>query len=137
MDHTDPDVTKMLTEVDEEAFELAIENTPLRNTHPIFRERALKDYKKVLQQSTDPKKRYVAAANAVLMGQLDAHSALIQYLDECSPERIRELAQRELKTLLFEALTSDPVWRTKFAIRASARGSACRWRLAHLHHVDR
>ena len=127
--NTDSDVTKKLTEVDEEAFEMAIENTPLRNTHPIFRERALKVYEKVLQQSIDPRKRYMAAANAVLMGRRDAQPALIEYLDECSSERIRELAQRELKTLL-EALTSDPGWRTKFVLQRVREGAldAGEWR---------
>ena len=120
--NTDDDTTKLLTEIDDEAFEVAIESTPLRSTHPLFRDRALKVYRKVLQESTDPKKRYTAAANAVLMGQADAHPALMQYLDECSVERIRELAQRELRPLL-ERLSSDPDWRTQFVIRRMREGA--------------
>jgi hypothetical protein len=119
--NTDAETTKLLTEVDDNAFELAIEGAPLRNTHPIFRERALEIYRRVLQESTDPQKRYVAAANAVLMKQEDAHPALMQYLDECSPERIQELARRELKPLL-DALSSDPAWRERFVIRRVREG---------------
>jgi hypothetical protein len=120
--NTDPETTKLLTELDDDAFELAIVDAPVRNTHPIFRERALKIYRKVLQESTDPQKRYVAAANAVLMKQEDAHPALMQYLDECSPERVQELARRELKPLL-EALFSDLVWRERFVIRRVREGA--------------
>jgi len=119
--NTDPETTKLLTEVDDKAFELAMEDAPLRNTHPIFRERALKVYERILQQSTDSQKRYVAAANAVLMNQANARPALMQYLDECSPERVQELARRELKPLL-DALSFDPAWRERFVIRRVREG---------------
>lgn len=114
--NTDAETTKLLTEIDDETFETAIEGAPLRIVHSIFRSRALEVYKKVLRDSSDPEKRYIAAANAVLLGQADAHSVLMEYLDGCSAERMRALAQRELR-LLLETLSSDQAWRSTFLIR--------------------
>jgi hypothetical protein len=119
--NTDEETTRLLTGIDEEAFEAAIESTPLRNTHPIFRARALTVYRKVLRESADPEKRFMAAGNAVLMGELDAQPVLTEYLDQCSADRVRALAQRELRPLL-EALSSDPAWRTGWVIRRVLEG---------------
>jgi hypothetical protein len=120
--NTDEETTRLLTGVDEQAFEIAVETTPLRNTHPIFRTRALAVYKKVLRESSDPEKRFMAAGNAVLMGELDARPALVQYLDQCDTDRVRALAQRELRPLL-DALSFDPAWRTTWVIRRVLEGA--------------
>jgi len=55
------------------------------------------------------------------MNQANARPALMQYLDECSPERVQELARRELKPLL-DALSFDPAWRERFVIRRVREG---------------
>jgi hypothetical protein len=120
--NTDAETTKMLKEVDDETFETAIEDTALRSVHPIFRSRALNVYNKVLKESVDAAKRYIAAANAVLLGQTDAHSVLMEYLDGSTPDRVRALAQRELRPML-EALSSDPAWRSEFVIRYVREGA--------------
>jgi len=120
--NTDADTTRLLAEVDDETFETAIAGAPLRMVHPIFRSRALEVYKKILRDSVDPENRYIAAANAVLLGQADAHSVLMDYLDGCSAERVRALAQRELRSLL-EALSSDSAWRSAFVIRNVRAGA--------------
>ena len=115
--NTDDETTKLLMEVDEPAFEAAIERVPIRYTHPIFRARALQVYRRILAESSDPAKRLMAAGNAVLMGQSQAHAALRVCLDECSVDRVRQMDQRELRPLL-EALTSDDL---AFRLDCSAR----------------
>ena len=120
--NTDEETTRLLTEVDEEAFEDAIESTPLRNTHPIFRTRALTVYRKVLRESSDPEKRFKAAGNAVLMGEFNAQPVLREYFDQCSADRVRALAQRELRPLL-DALSFDPAWRTTWVIHRVLEGA--------------
>lgn len=126
--NTDEETTRLLTGVDEQAFEIAVETAPLRNTHPIFRTRALGVYKKVLRESSDPEKRFMAAGNAVLMGELDARPALVQYLDQCDTDRVRSLALRELRPLL-DALSFDHAWRTTWVIRRVLEGAlgAAEW----------
>ena len=120
--NTDDETTKLLMEVDEPAFEAAIERVPIRHTHLIFRARALQVYRRILAESSDPAKRLMAAGNAVLMGQLDAHAALRECLDECSTDRVRQMDQRELRPLL-EALTSDRVWRSDWIVRRLLEGA--------------
>jgi hypothetical protein len=109
-------------EVDEPTFEAVIERVPIRHTHPIFRARALQVYRRILAEPSDPAKRLMAAGNAVLMGQLDAHAALRECLDECSTDRVRQMDQRELRPLL-EALTSDRVWRSDWIVRRVLEGA--------------
>jgi hypothetical protein len=46
----------------------------------------------------------------------------MDYLDGCSAERVRALAQRELRPLL-EALSSDPAWRSAFVVRNVRAGA--------------
>jgi hypothetical protein len=87
--NTDDETTRLLMDVDEAAFEAAVERVPLRYTHPIFRTRALEVYRRILAESSDPVKRFMTAGNAVLMGQLDAHAALRECLDRCSTDRVR------------------------------------------------
>jgi Fe2+ or Zn2+ uptake regulation protein len=120
--NTDDETTRLLMEVDEPAFEAAIERVPIRYTHPIFRARALQVYRRILAESSDPAKRLMAAGNAVLMGQSDAHAALRVCLDECSIDRVRQMDQRELRPLL-EALTSDRVWRSDWIVRRVLEGA--------------
>lgn len=120
--NTDSETTKLMMEVDEPAFEAAIERVPLRYTHPIFRTRALQVYRRVLAGSSDSTKRLMAAGNAVLMGQLDAHAPLRECLDSCSTEQVRQMSQRELKPLL-EALTSDITWRSNWVVQRVLEGA--------------
>jgi hypothetical protein len=120
--NTDDETTKLLMEVDEPAFEAAIERVPLRYTHPIFRSRALQVYRRILAESSDPQMRLMAAGNTVLMGQLDAHAALRECLDKCSTDWVRQMDQRELRPLL-EALTSDQVWRSDWLVRRVLEGA--------------
>jgi hypothetical protein len=120
--NADEETTKLIMEVDEPAFEAAIERVPVHYTHPIFRARSLQVYLRILAESSDPAKRLMAAVNAVLMEQLDAHPALRECLDECSADQVRQMAQRELRPLL-EALTSDRVWRSDWIVRRVLEGA--------------
>jgi len=120
--NTDNETTRLMMDVDEAAFEAAVERVPLRYTHPIFRARALQVYRRILAESSDPVKRFVAAANAILMGQLDAHAALRECLDQCSTDRVRQMDQRELRPLL-EALSSDRAWRSGWIVRRVLEGA--------------
>ena len=127
--NTDDDTTRLLMDVDEAAFRAAVEQVPLRYTHPIFQARALQVYRRILAESSDPVKRIMAAGNAVLLGQLDAHEALRECLDQCTTERVRQMGQRELKPLL-EALSSDRAWCSRWIIRRVLEGAldAEQWR---------
>lgn len=128
--NTDSATTKLMMEVDEAAFEIAIERVPLRYTHPIFRTRALAVYRRVLAESSDPTKRLMAAGNAVLMGQVDAHVALRGCLEACTPDQVRRMSQRDLKPLL-EALTSDLSWRSNWVTQRVLEGALSpeEWRM--------
>lgn len=127
--NTDDETTRLLTDVDEAAFEAAVERMPLRFFHPIFQARALRVCRRVLAESTDLMKRLVAAGNVVLMGQPDAHSVLRGCLDECSTDQVRQMGRRELR-LLLEALSSDRAWRSSWIIRRVLEGAlnAEQWR---------
>ncbi len=120
--NTDDETTTLLKDVDDAAFEAAVERVRLRYIHPIFRARALQVYRRILAESSDPVKRFMAAGNAVLMGQLDAHAALRECLDQCSTDRVRQLDQRELRPLL-EALSSDRAWRSGWIVRRVLEGA--------------
>jgi len=120
--NTDSATTKLMLEVDEAAFEVAIERVPLRYTHPVFRSRALAVYRRVLAESSDPTKRLMAAGNAVLMGQVDTHAALRECLETCTPDQVRRMSQRELKPLL-EALNSDGSWRSNWVTQKVLEGA--------------
>lgn len=120
--NTDDETARLLMDVDEATFEAAVERVPLRYTHPIFQTRALQVYRRVLAQSSDPVKRLMAAGNAVLWGQLDAHDALRECLDQCSTDQVRKMDQRELRPLL-DALSSDQVWRSRWIIRRVLEGA--------------
>jgi hypothetical protein len=126
--NTDDETTRILMDVDEATFEAAVERVPLRNTHPIFRARALQVYRRVLAQSSNPAKRFMAAGNAVLFGQLDAHEALKECLDHCTTEQVRQMDQRELRPLL-DALSLDQAWRSRWITRRVLEGAldAERW----------
>ena len=122
--NNDDETRNLLMEVDEAAFEAAIEQAPLGYIPFIFRTRALQVYRRILAESSDPAKRLMAAANAILMGQLDVHAALRECLEECSTDRVRQMDQRELRPLL-EALTSDRGWRSDWIVRRVLEGALC------------